>query len=365
MTWRNNRDDALEHLMRTGPELAGREPIGPCPDAELMAAFVERALPPGEASELEGHAASCSRCQAQLAALARSEPEAGTRGATAWLVPWRWLVPATAAAAAGLLLWVAVDPTDRPFQPELALEERIAAPADRAETAANPPSPSAASAPGSPDGALTPKVDTEAERSRVQPDQAPVARGAQADAALAAPGPNTPGLGDVGAPAATEFAPPAEPRASRAVRPTPSEPAVVRQLQVAPPGVAVTDSAAPGAGPVEVVSPTDPTVRWAIGPGAAIARTTDAGASWQSQDSGVTAELLAGASPGSTVCWVVGRGGTISRSTDGTSWTSVPSPTEADLIDVQATDADAAVVSTMSGERFRTRNGGIDWERVP
>ncbi len=350
--------------MRTGPELAGREPIGPCPDAELMAAFVERALPPGEASELERHAASCSRCQGQLAALARSEPEVGTRGATAWLVPWRWLVPATAAAAAGLLLWVAVDPTDRPLRPELALEERIAAPADRAETATRS-SRDAAPAPASPDAALAPTVDAEAGRSRVQPGQAPVARGAQADATLAAPGPNTPGLGDVGAPAAAEFAPPPEQRAGRAVQPTPSEPAVVRQLRVAPPRVAVTDSAAPGAGPVEVVSATDPTVRWAIGPGAAIARTTDAGASWQSQDSGVTTELLAGASPGSTVCWVVGRGGTISRSTDGTSWTSVPSPTEADLIDVQATDADTAVVSTMSGERFRTRSGGIDWERVP
>lgn len=385
MTSRRNRDDAVEHLLRTGADHEPGDASADCPEPELMAAFVERTLPPGEASTIERHASACGRCQAQLAALVRSEPAAEPSAVASWRLPWRWLMPATAAAAASALLWVAVDPPGRlPEAP--AAESRTAGATDRAEAVPDRPGQAAVPPDAAGDATRMPQARPESERARAEPAQerfAPVAP----PSAAAPPGPAFEPTSEpasqpapqppadttradrdpaAGATAPTMAAPKqsADQRASPA-RPAQAERPAVRRLQVEPADESVAYSAALAAGPAEVVSTANPSVRWRLGPAASIARSADSGTSWQAQESGVTRELLAGSSPAPMVCWVVGRGGVITRTIDGTTWTPRPSPTALDLVGVEATDADSALVSTVSGERFRTTDGGVTWEPLP
>ncbi len=73
------REQALERILPG--VLAGEAggaggvlPGGPCPDAEILAAFYERSLEPAEMSHWRAHFATCRRCQLSLAALAASDP---------------------------------------------------------------------------------------------------------------------------------------------------------------------------------------------------------------------------------------------------------------------------------------------------
>ncbi len=73
------RERALERILPGA--LAGEAgggsgvlPGGPCPDAEILAAFYERSLEASEMSHWRAHFAKCRRCQLSLAALAASDP---------------------------------------------------------------------------------------------------------------------------------------------------------------------------------------------------------------------------------------------------------------------------------------------------
>ena len=70
------RDRRREEVLvqRLGEALDQVDPRGaePCPDAELIAAYHERALAPQEATQCETHFAACSRCRKILAVLAAS-----------------------------------------------------------------------------------------------------------------------------------------------------------------------------------------------------------------------------------------------------------------------------------------------------
>ena len=83
--------------------------------------------------------------------------------------------------------------------------------------------------------------------------------------------------------------------------------------------------------------------------------------STRQQNSGVDADLTAGAAPSATVCWVVGRDGTILRTIDGENWTKVASPTDADLTGVAADSANHAIVTTVAAKNFETTDGGASW----
>jgi photosystem II stability/assembly factor-like uncharacterized protein len=67
------REEALAR--RLGEALDRITPRGtqPCPDAELIAAYHERSLAPGEIAECDAHFAACSRCRKILAVLAASD----------------------------------------------------------------------------------------------------------------------------------------------------------------------------------------------------------------------------------------------------------------------------------------------------
>jgi len=83
------------------------EPSAHCLDAETMAAWVDRALPAGEAAAAEAHVADCARCQAVLSVLVKTMP------AVAQPVPWwrrGWAIGTLVPLAGGALaiaLWVA------------------------------------------------------------------------------------------------------------------------------------------------------------------------------------------------------------------------------------------------------------------
>jgi len=110
------------------------------------------------------------------------------------------------------------------------------------------------------------------------------------------------------------------------------------------------------------VSP-NPASRWRILQGGAAQRSADGGATWQTQNTGVSETLSGGSSPLPSVCWLVGPKGIVLRTTDGRSWTRIPFPEVVPLASIRATDADTATVTTEDGRQFGTENGGRTWTR--
>jgi len=102
------RDKAMEKLVATRLR-AGLKPSGAaCPDAAILAAYVERTLVPRERQNCEAHLAACMGCQALVAELvrlgeddepvsARSATLAPRRAATAPRFRWAWAGSALAA----------------------------------------------------------------------------------------------------------------------------------------------------------------------------------------------------------------------------------------------------------------------------
>src|SRR5262245_13527789 len=86
-----------------------------CLDAETLAAWAEETLSSRDRSAAEAHAADCARCQAMLAAMARTTP--AVVEAPWWRVHMMaWMVPMSAAAAA-LILWIALPMMRSSYEP--------------------------------------------------------------------------------------------------------------------------------------------------------------------------------------------------------------------------------------------------------
>jgi hypothetical protein len=130
-------------------------------------------------------------------------------------------------------------------------------------------------------------------------------------------------------------------------------------------GSAVESSSTAGAPAASavIVSPPDHSVVWMIGARGSISRFIP-GSPWLREQSGVDADLTAGAAPSAEACWVVGRGGTIVRTTDGMHWQRVSSPTNADLTAVSAQSASDATVVAADGQRYMTSDGGTTWRTL-
>ena len=114
--------------------------------------------------------------------------------------------------------------------------------------------------------------------------------------------------------------------------------------------------------PQIVLQTADGSTRWRILTPGSVQRSNDAGATWETQATGVSAILSSGAAPSKTVCWLVGKGGVVLLSADGRSWLRVPFPHAVDLVSVLATDASSAIVTTASGRTFTTVDGGKNWK---
>jgi uncharacterized lipoprotein YbaY len=238
-----DHDDRL--VRRVVQAAAGRGAAVPCPDAEVLGLYAERALGEDERAGVEGHVAGCARCQAVLVAFVRSAPEGAGGGVAggviaatgagdvvrAWWAGWRWMVPVAATAAVvSLAVWV----QRRPVPEMAAVEEQRAA-------AAAPAPGGAATEPGGPQPA--PRVDAIAKSRAVAPALVPERRAARqaapaqlagADAAKATT------LADArgSAPAAA----PVPPAALGSAAQVPASPATVERQESAPAGARVAEA---------------------------------------------------------------------------------------------------------------------------
>src|SRR5271168_863960 len=105
---------------------------------------------------------------------------------------------------------------------------------------------------------------------------------------------------------------------------------------------------------------------WRVGKSGRIEQSTDAGANWTRQKSGVKVTLDAGSAPSAAVCWVFGRSGTLLQTVDGGGhWTKLNSPIADDIGGITAVDAiHATIWDTAKKNNFITTDGGATWIRV-
>jgi hypothetical protein len=115
-----------------------------------------------------------------------------------------------------------------------------------------------------------------------------------------------------------------------------------------------------------VISAPDGKAIWRAGAGGVVEHTSNAGATWKLQKTGVIADLIAGSAPSDEVCWIVGHSGTILRTTDrGAHWVKLQPPVEDDFASVFAVDAQQATIFTASTHKnYRTIDGGLTWTSV-
>ena len=318
-------------------------PDGECPDAEIVAAFHERALTPEEHQVWEVHIAACARCQAQLAALVRTDdvPQLiqPARKNIGWLLDWRWLTSLATAAGVVLAIW-AIDPGSVTDPPTSTVTDGAAVqPADegRQQLPANRRTVDLLRAE---EEAVAIVANRENETAEIEP---PRQRAVLQERAADAP---------------TELRARADdvvtlPRAEVTERRATSQSLTARRSTVSP------VSALRFADADVIVSP-DASVMWRFTTDD-VERSTDGGSTWVVQFSADSA-LRAGSAPSANVCWLVGLDGTILRTVDrGVSWESIMAPGTTDLVGVHAVDAQSAQIQTADGRSFRTDDGGLSW----
>ncbi len=342
-----------------------------CPEPELIAAYADGTLPDDEQSSWEDHFAGCARCQAHLAALARTVPvEALPAGPVVshlgWLFDWHWFAAVSTVAIIVVAVWVA-DPDRLPGADTPTLSDagaaRLAeeAPAERALREApvereQQDAPAAVSA-AAPITGAQPRPEASGEPARAAQREnafaAPAEITAEADA-LSSLDQQRLDLAAVAAP--RDQTAPAAAFERRAVDtpPAPSTPAlVVRSRAVGAETLLSSRSAF-------INSPAGAAV-WRVAPSGAIEHSRDGGATWIVQLADPGAILTAGSAPSDVVCWLVGRAGAVLRTSDGTTWARLPAPAPDDLVRIEAEDAQTATVTTAGGVSFRTVDGGQTW----
>jgi hypothetical protein len=370
----NDRDGGIERQL--GTALRRRMEPAPvaCPDAELIAGYVERTLSGEERGLLEGHLVRCARCQEVLSLVLRSDmaDEAERREvAHRW---WsfgalhrraRWLVPASAAAIVVAVALAGYWPRDAQRDPASVTADRMLEHQERAAA------PSAEGTGASPGGIAGPVATPPAGTGPAGRSPAALADRSEAQE----PGPTPPASSAPRMAAAPDVAPVPDraaehgdiprdtPRARRDAVAELADEKGREQDPGAPRAMAAREAAAAGPSPSAVAASPGGDVLLRVGPAGAIARSPDAGRTWVAQASGVTADLLAASCATTEVCWAVGRGGTVLLTVDGSTWTRAAFPGDTDLTAVRAADARTAAVEGADA-RYETRDGGRTWQRT-
>jgi hypothetical protein len=321
-----------------------------CVDAEALAAWADGTMIGAARTAFEIHAADCARCQALIAAMARSAPppiEAARwrRAFFAWLMP---LAAATAALV--VVIFLSINQRRVP-ETQTALSQPAAAPS-RAEEMA----PSRAAAPPAP------------------------APPAPAPAGARAPGRAIADARRDGAAAKTPSARPRDQRKGDTSPPSAAPTTAAPQFVAPAPAAAAEATAAAAAlqpkrlntrdeaqlrmmkaatAPLLIASPARDW-QWRI-VGGAVEHTDDGGATWRAQALGVDDPVRAGTSPAARVCWLAGARGLVLLTTDGAHWRRIGLPETVDLVAIEATDGSHATVTTVTGRRFTTSDGGMTW----
>jgi hypothetical protein len=342
---KHDRDAGIDRLLAGAMPRGSEEPAGACLDADTLAAWADEALDASELAAAEAHAADCARCQAMLAAMVKTAPATPVTATFPWrLTSLRWLVPVTAAAAA-VFLWTIVPLRDGPANVRQVSQsaESIPSPPSRTQPASPAPATDAVAPPSAAavDERTRGEQQTPAEAKDLEADKKNAAS-ADAHIVLDAPARGADGRLEKRQ-AAAEVA---------AAAPT-----------EAPASAPAAKTFSFGA-PETVIVSSNPASRWRILQGGAVQRSSDAGATWQTQNTGVSQTLSAGASPSPSVCWLVGPGGIVLLSTDGRSWKRLAFPEAVPLAAIRAADAETATVTTADGREFVTDDGGRTWTRV-
>jgi hypothetical protein len=355
----NDRDKALERLLRQSLKTSRASAPESCLDPETLAVWAEGGLTGDELEAAQSHVADCARCQASLAALVQtsafdnvnSVADASEHTRRRWFA---WIVPLTAAAAA-IAIWVAV-PRGPATPPQVA--EVQSQPAQLKATEAAASAPGLQSPPTKKEeqvlaaksdqphrdqpqaSALAKDTDRRELDTLKQQSQSADAAGDRADKARAAAEPAAPAAGPVAA------APP--PRAARAE---------ARQSFQETSANAVAQKPLPARTPGSMSA-----VPWRLSANT-LEHSTDGGSTWKIAVSVMDTQLTGLSSPSADVCWVVGRGGFVLRTRDGQNFSRVSFPEITDLSAVQAADAQSATVTASDGRVFSTADGGTTWQR--
>ena len=359
-----------------------------CPDPEVLAAYWERPLASEERTKCEAHFASFLRCQAQLAALARTsaseEPTVHTSVGLGWLLDWRWLTLAATVAVVMLAVWVIEPgaPADR--QTPTVADTQMADPAqeglaERPETesidarqrrdAAAPPRERSVERELAPTNELAELVSEEATVAALpaQTERRENA-GLGLDALAADEDLSFQQLSLEQQSADTRVAPampidvqrPTEPELADA----PTERRLVAESSAAREAPASATARLADADIGTVIATPDTASFWRLPPGGGIEHSTDGGSTWVVQLTGANVELTAGVSPAPSICWVAGRTGTILRTIDGETWEPISPKISADLVMVEASDGVRATVTATDGTRYRTADGRETWSAL-
>ncbi len=406
------RNKAIEKMVAEKLR-AGLKPQGPqCPAAEILAAYVERALAERERRGFEAHLASCLPCQEQVANLVRlseadvraTELAAPLRDRRFQIFRWAWAAPVLVA-----LLVVGIWTTGE-FRKHVEQPQETRAPSPASSGAKVGPSPTAtavasnplksapqtlAPSPGSrgamagiagrggalPNQSATPRrgaIATPSQRARLMENARSENREEAAgvgqsslekkeSSAEAKPQAETPAPADelTGAKEKSEgrdriakAAPSAElaPGAPRAG----SSAQMAKQANRRP---AVTQTLVLG-GASRFKTPSVAGV-WRVGSRGLIQK-ADTQRNWVTYPSGVSEDLFDIAFADASNGWAVGQKGTILRTTDGgNSWTKISSPTTEDLIRVRSAPEGSVQIITRSGLVLATRDGGKSWTIGP
>jgi hypothetical protein len=348
-----------------------------CLDADMLAAWSDGTLSRRDRATAESHAATCARCQAMLAAMAKiAEPLPARKWWQASTT--RWLVPIAVVPALAVVVWMNV-PAERQAAtaPPRSDFTPLSAPAAVAE--AQPAE--VAAPPAKATGALQRPSDAKRlERRPAVQEPRPTLADSAAPAATTETAPSSAlQQQDAAAAAAQKFrARDASASAAPAQASSAQAPSVQPPRAQAP--AELRSAAARGIAETVVISPPqaitgkssaflaiqspNQNVRWRIVAGTTVERSTDGGATWQVQSTDATVRLVAGAAPSPTICWIVGAGGIVLVTRDGRTWQRVAFPETIDLVAIRATDGSTAAATTADGRVFSTADGGNTW-RTP
>ena len=402
-------------------QLGAGSRTGECPDAETLACYFDRVLTEGEREAFETHLLQCSRCQEDMAELARlsdtdeplvmvatgapveivEEPGAGGQFKLAWV-----------ALALGVVIGVGFWQRSRVinyFHPPSETAENVSPPAPETpapaakkgaasnQLAKREPLTTADSRQGAAssagnaaaeekkDGVLATQASDELAKSKESEPTTTLARNAPPPEARTA----------VGGAAGTEQGAIATPRRRAGLSGIIQPGGQPIEMQSEKPNLRLEDrdtagtklSAAasqPPPAPAKQAARADEaeaassaprmmvqgltaryTPKWRVGRRGVIQKAEPNG-NWVAVASGVDSDLFDITFSGSMAGWAVGHGGLVLRTTDGgNTWTRTTSPTTEDLIHVSASSELAARVITRRNILYSTSDGGNSWTPAP
>jgi hypothetical protein len=345
-----------------------------------------------------------------------------TSGFAAWFAGGRWLVPATSLAAVALMaVWIGRGPGD-----EVAESARMARELPAPTIGAEPGAPAAATPATTPAEldfaqSASPKRDAPSDAGAAVEAPAPAApvtpgrtlaatrSGTQSRATSADELANAPRTAPLPAPSAAlaseraelgrsgqevtggaraKAAAPAEARqdasdrladrraraddAASAAKPTAREAAAENEVARLEESVAVSPPPPTAVAPSAASAPADAASTFRSGvaapawraSGGVVERSRDHGQTWQPVPTPAGVRAIAVASVAPDVCWAISADAVL-RTTDGVTWTRTLRPSTQALQSIAATSALAATVTTASGRRLVTSDGGASWAPVP